>query len=219
MDKLKKLVLGNLNLVLALVGVFILLISYVVGYQNIATLNTDMESKLSERSTYLTQLKEYYSNIAMYRSSITDAKSNISNNLSRLPCGIESEDFLLYLMGANEEIGGKLLSIGFSDPELISQFETVIDEKTIPVSGYSTTTTTSATMSYEQLKKFLEYVYDENKSITYVDSVSATYSGEGSTLNTVWNLSKFFIEYGGSEYKPVTAPDVATGKKDLFGTK
>lgn len=219
MDKVKKLFLGNLNLVLAIIGVFILIISYLSGYQNLATLNADMEKKLSERSSYLTQFKEYYGNIAMYKSSVSESKENISKNLSRLPCGIEDEDFLLYLIEINKEVGGRLQNVGFSDPELISEFETMINDKKTSVSGFRTSTTTTSSMTYEQVKKYLAYVYDEDRALTYVDSVSITYSGEGSSLNTSWHLSKFFIDYEGSEYKPVAAPDVAYGKKDLFGTK
>ena len=219
MDKVKKLFLGNLNLVLAIVGVFVLLISYLVGYQNLSTLNTEMNSKLSERSSYLTQLKEYYGNIAKYKASVTTAKGNIAKNLSRLSNGIKEEDFLLYLMNANKEIGGNLSSVSFTDPEKILDFETMINDKSTAVSGFRTSTTSTSTMTYDQLKRFLAYVYDGSKAITYVDSVSITYNGESATLNTVWNLSKFFITYENSEYKPIPAPEVALGKKNLFGTK
>lgn len=219
MDKVKKLVLGNLNLVLAIVGVAILVVTYLVGYQNLSTLNTEMEAKLSERSGYLSQLKEYYSNISSYRTSVSEAKGNIAKNLSRLPCGIENEDFLLYLMEVNKSVGGYLSNISFTEPEMISEFETVVDDKTIAVSGFRTATSSASTMNYDQLKKYLAFVYDENRSLTYVDSVSVTYSGEGTKLNTVWSLSKFFIKYEESEYKPVPAPEVPIGKMDLFGTK
>lgn len=219
MDKVKKLVLGNLNLVLALVGVVILVVTYLLGYQNLSTLNTDMESKLSERSGYLDQLKEYYSNISSYRTSVSTAKGNITKNLSRLPSGIEYEDFLLYLMDVNKSVGGYLSNVSFTEPELISEFETVVNDKTIAVSGFRTATSSASTMTYDQLKKYLAFVYDENRPVTYLDSVSITYTGEGSKLNTVWSLSKFFVEYEESEYKPVPAPEVPIGKQDLFGTK
>lgn len=219
MDKVKKLFLGNLNLVLAIVGVLILLISYLVGYQNLSTLNKEMDSKLSERSSYLTQLKEYYGNISKYRVSVLAAKENITKNLSRLPCGIENEDFLLYLMEVNDATGAKLSSVSFEPSETVVEFETIINEKTTAITGFRTGTTSSSAMDYEQLKNYLKYIYDENKPITFVDSVSITASGESSSLNTVFNISKYYIDYDGAEYSPVKAPDVALGKKNLFGAK
>lgn len=219
MDKVKKLFLGNLNLVLAIVGVVILLITYVAGYQNLSTLNTEMETTLNERTEYLTKLKEYYGNISKYRASVSDSKENISKNLSRLPCGIKDEDFLLYLMELNKETGAKLSSVSFESAESVAEFETIINEKMTAVTGYRTGTTSSSTMNYEQFKKYLAYVYDEKKPITYIDSVTVTASGEDSSLNTVFNISKYYINYEGAEYEGVKAPDVALGKTNIFGAK
>ncbi len=219
MDKMKTLLKSNLNLVLAFVGIIILVIAYLTGYQNLSTLNTDMEAKLKERSEYLEELKGYYSNLSEYRASVVTSRDNITKNLSRLPSGIENEDFLLYLMEVNKETGANLSNISFEDSMPIAEFSTMINGKKTNVTGFRTGTTSTSRMKYDQLKSFIAYIYDENKPITFIESVSATYNGDDASLNTIFNISKYFITYDGSEYKPVKAPDVAIGKKDLFGVK
>ncbi len=219
MDKMKTLLKSNLNLVLAFAGILILVIAYLTGYQNLSTLNTDMESKLKERTAYLEELKGYYENLSEYRASVVTSKDDIAKNLSRLPCGIENEDFLLYLMEVNKATGANLSNISFSDNSAIAEFNTMINGKNTKVTGFRTATTSSSRMKYDQLKAFLTYIYDESKPITFIDSVSATYSADDGALSTVFNISKYFIKYDGSEYNPVKAPDVAIGKTDLFGAK
>ncbi len=214
----KKLSLRDVNMILVVVGLVILVATYFLVYQNYSAKNAELDSQLTEREAHLKELQGYYDNLKEYERGTSEGKVNIAANLSRLPRGINSEDFLVYIMDSTAEVNADLYTVNFRDESEIATFSTVVDGKKQECKGYQVSASFTAQMNYAQLKNYLDYVYNQSDNVTFVDNFVVTYNAEGAKLDTTFGLSKYFITFDGSEYVPVPVPDVGIGVDDPFHT-
>lgn len=214
----KKLSLRDVNMILVVVGLVILVATYFLVYQNYSAKNAELDNQLTEREAHLKELQGYYDNLKEYEKGTADGKVNIAANLSKLPRGINSEDFLVYIMDSTEEVNADLISVNFLNENEISTFSTVIDGKKQECKGYQVSASFVSQMNYAQLKNYLDYVYNLSENVTFVDSFVVTYNGESSKLDTTFGLSKYYITFNDSEYVPVPVPEVNIGANDPFHT-
>ena len=133
--------------------------------------------------------------------------------------GYRAEDFLAWYVRTDEKLGTKTSSVSFSQVEPISEFSTYINDVLTPVVGYRFPTSASISMTYEQFKDYLAYIYDPGENFAYVDSVSVSFNSENALLSTVFNLSKFYIGYEGGAYVGEPEFDVNYGNDNPFRTK
>ena len=215
----KKLSLRDVNMILVVVGLVILVATYFLVYQNYSAKNAELDTQLTEREAHLKELQGYYDNLKEYEKGTADGKVNIAANLSKLPRGIKSEDFLVYIMDSMKEVNADLYSVSFTNENQISTFNTVIDGQKKECQGYQVSASFTGQMNYAQLKSYLDYVYNGSDKVTFVDNFVVTYNGENAKLNTTFGLSKYYITFDGSEYIPVPVPDVSIGVDDPFHTK
>ncbi len=214
----KKLSLRDVNMILVVVGLVILVATYFLVYQNYSAKNAELDTTLTEREAHLKELQGYYDNLKEYERGTAEGKANIAANLSKLPRGIKSEDFLVYIMDSTNEVSADLRSVNFQDANEISTFSTVVDGGKQECKGYQVNASFNAQMNYAQLKNYLDYVYNQSDNVTFVESFVVTYNGENSKLETTFGLSKYYITFDGSEYVPVPVPDVGIGVDDPFHT-
>ena len=216
----KQLSKRDINFVLAAAAFLILIAAYMLGYQSLKESTESKQAKLEEETAYLTQLQEYQANLSKYESEIKGASEEIALSIKRLPVGFKNEDFLLCMMKADEEIGSNMSSISYNGVDHISDFATYVGADGYKnVQGYRTTASASLTMTYEQFKNYLDYIYDPDHDYTFLDSVSLSYNSENEMLSTVFNISKFYIEYEGGVYQGEPGYDVRLGTENPFASK
>lgn len=215
----KKLSARDINMILVVVGLVLLVAVYFLVYQSYSTKNTELSGKITERQAHLTELQGYYDNLKSYEKGTAEGKANISSNLDKLPLGIKSEDFLVYIMDSTKSVNATLSSVEFKDEAQVSTFSTVVNNKKKECTGYQVNASFNGVMNYAQLKNYLDYVYNQSEGVTFVKSFSAAYNAEASDLNVSFDLAKYYITYDGSVYSPVAMPDVNIGIDDPFHTK
>ena len=215
----KTLSLRDVNMILVVVGLILLVATYFLVFRSFSEKNAELDTQYTERSAHLKELQGYYDNLKTYEKGTSDGKVNISKNLSRLPRGINSEDFLVYIMDSTDKVQAELNSVSFNESSEISTFSTVVDGKKQECKGYQMSASFNAQMNYTQLKNYLDFVYNQSENVTFVDSFVVSYNAESAKLNTTFGLSKYFITYDGSEYIPVPVPDVPIGVSDPFRTR
>ncbi len=215
----KTLSLRDVNMILVVVGLVILIATYFLVFRSFSEKNAELDTQYTERSAHLKELQGYYDHLKEYEKGTAEGKSNISANRARRPRGMRSEDFLVYIMDSTKAVNAELSTVNFNNSNEISRFSTVIDGKKQECTGYQMSAAFSAQMNYNQLKNYLDYIYNQSENITFVDNFVVTYNGENSVLNTTFGLSKYFITFDGSEYVPVPVPNVPIGVSDPFHTK
>ncbi|MBR3621068.1 MAG: hypothetical protein IKN56_06120 [Clostridia bacterium] len=214
----KTLSLRDVNMILVVVGIIILLATYFLVFRSFSEKNSQLDTQNTERTAHLKELQGYYDNLKTYETGTRDGKANIAANLSKLPLGIRSEDFLVYIMDSVSAVNGTLSTVNYRDISQVATFNTVVNGKQVPVTGYQMGASFTGTMNYSQLKSYLDYVYNESDKITFIDSFTMTSDSSSRRLNVNFNLSKYFIEYEGGEYVPVPVPEVSIGINDPFHT-
>lgn len=216
--KFKALPVKTKNLIFVILGIAIFLGAYMLGFQKLQEKTASVNEEIGKQSVYVAELKGYYDNIQTYEKGIADSKQIINNHLSRLPFGINNEDFLMYVKTMNEDLKTELTSITFDADSFISEFGCTVNEKNVNVNAMRAKVNFTSNMNYAQFKQMLQYIYNETNEITFIDDVSLTFDAETALLNTTTSLSKFYVTYEGAEYQPVPVPNVDTGNNDPFNT-
>lgn len=215
----KQLSMRDINLILALVGVIVVVAVYLLVFQKFNEKNTALDATLAEKEATYQELKQYYLDKSKYITDTEKSKRAINSNLSRLPLGIMSEDFLVYIMDSTSDVQATINAVTFKDETELSSFSTIIDGKNVECIGYEVGAGFTGTMSYNGLKEFLRNVYSDDNEITYVDSFSVTAAPESNDLSVNFNLVKYYISYEDGEYIPVPLPSVTIGTNNPFGTE
>ncbi len=215
----KKLSGRDIQMVFIFVGLIVAVLVYLLVFNNYTEKNDKLKKDIEDRNAYLSELKGYEANLPMYKASVEKSKANISANLARLPVGLENEDFLLWLIRADEKIGSDSTSVSFGEIDVPLEFSTYIGGKYIPVKGFRAPITVSMMVNYKQFKEYLKYIYDSKQNFTFVDSVALTYNSETADLTAVYGLSKFYVEYENGVYTPEPSFDIPLGNPDPFHTK
>lgn len=199
-------------------SLLVLVLVYLLVFNAYSDKNTALDTKIAERDSYLTTLKGYEGNVQTYKNSVEAAKKNIAKNLAKVPVGFYDEDFLLWMLRADEKIGSDLNSISFEKIDEPTEFKTYIGNSYKDVKGYRATATASLNITYEQFKQYLEYIYAPTTNFTFVNAATLTFNAEDATLSGVLSLSKYFIEYEGGVYTGEEGYDVQIGNPNPFKT-
>lgn len=216
--KYKALPAKTKNLIMVILGIAIFIGAYMLGFQKLQESTAALQTEIGTQSAYVTELKGYYDNLATYNKMIDEDKKAINQNLSTLPLGITSEDFLIYTKTMNEKIGGKLQNVNFDVDEFIGEFGCVINEQNVTASAMRSSLSFTSIMSYSEFKNMLNYIYKDTKEVTFIDNVTVVYDSTDMVLNASFDISKYFITYDGCEYKPVAVPNMPMGNTNPFNT-
>ena len=208
---------SNINLLMAIAGVAIFLVAYLLGYRNLTVSNEELDTQIAERTEYKKQLDYYLDNINTYKSGVAEAEATINKCLSRLPVDIKPEDYLLYCLDLYNKNNLYLTSVNAGGANLVGTYTTMIDGSQRELTGYSTSTSLNAQMSYAQLKLFIGDIYDENSTVTFIDNISLSKAGDNGLLNVNFTITKYYATYEGAVYEPVPSKTVNIGSRNPFG--
>lgn len=215
--KYKALPAKTKNLIMVILGIAIFLGAYMLGFTKLQESTTALQEEIGTQSAKVAELKGYYDSLDVYKKGIDEDKQAINKNLSKLPFGIKSEDYLMYVKTMNEDIGAKLSNISFEADNFIGEFGCQINDQNVTASAMSSSVSFSSRMNYKQFKEMLQYIYDDTRKVTFIDTVSITFDSTEVILDTTFGITKYYIEYEGCDYVPVPVPNVATGTSDPFG--
>lgn len=216
--KWKNLPAKTKNLVMVMVGIGVFIIAYMLGFQKLQAATTEVKTEIETQSTYVSELKGYYDNVNVYKSGIETSKADINANLQKLPIGIYTEDFLMYVKTMNEKLGADFQNITFGADNFIDEFGCTVNGVNITAQAMGSNVQFASRMTYAQFKDMLTYIYNDTKEVTFIDQVSLTYDSAELLLDTNVSLNKYYIEYEGAEHTAVPVPNVPTGIADPFGT-
>ncbi|MGM9521962.1 MAG: hypothetical protein ACI3VB_05730 [Oscillospiraceae bacterium] len=211
----------DVKLLLVLAGLLIFLASYLLVFNPFQKRTQEVKSRINELQPQVQALEEDYLLLAEYEDGIETSRANVAELLKFFPADVKEEDVLSYLltMEAHENI--RMESVTFMDPELVRQFDAVLEQdrqdviETMEV--YRTSTVMTGTMSYPQAKNVIDYFYASPMQ-TNLENVALTFNAETGLLTGTFQLVKYYIKWPGATYTPEQVPTVERGVRDLFGT-
>lgn len=208
---------SNRNLIMLLLGLVILLLVYFLVFNRAQDETEALESELSTQEAYLSELEAFNAQLPKYLAGIEENKAIVTEVTAKLPADVAAEDYVLYLMDLANKAGAHVESITLGDKTVVSEFDCIINDEAIPVSGGELSASVVSSMDYEQLKEYLNSIYamDDN---TYLDSISVAYDHSTALLEVSSDISKLYLDYEGAEAVEHKMPVVNKGIEDLFGT-
>lgn len=216
-----KLAKRDMKLLLVLAGLLIFLAVYLLVFNPFQERTQAVKNRINELQPQVQALEEDYLRLSEYEDGIQTSRTNVVKLLKAFPGDVKEEDVLSYLltMEAREKI--RMESVTFLDPELVRQFDAVMekDGQDVPetMNVYRSSTVMTGTMSYPQAKSVINYFYDSPKQ-TNLENAALTFNAETGLLTGTFQLAKYYIQWPDAAYTPERVPVVDRGVKDLFGT-
>ncbi len=211
---------NELKLLLVFGGLLAFIALYFLVYNNLTTASEEVQAEINMLEPQLQELRSHEVNYQTYVDSIAASKQNIATNLQTHPPKIENEEFLIWMLGWEEANGLELTNIAFTGTTPISQFPLFISngetEVLTEVETGKTAITTSGSLTYDELKNSIDDIYRYQHE-TSLDNVAVSFNAETGELMGNFAISKYYINYPGAPYNPITMPSVDLGNANPFG--
>ena len=209
-------------LLLVLAGILIFFAVYMTVVKDYNARTTAEQAKLAELTPQLQQLQEYQANQKTYEAKTTKMRDEIATEMERFPSDIRSEHIILNAKTLQDSLGITVQSVGAEPAALLSSLQLPLkdaDGKTAMqnVYAFSTGENIACTMSYDQFKSLLDFIYAQ-KERTALKSVSITYDSENGGLTGTASLTKYFIVPENYVYQKIQIDGVQYGVTNPFGT-
>ena len=209
------------KLILVLLGLVVFLVAYFGICKTYNARKADAEMQISTLNAQVEELRVYSSDQASYQSEIDRLDAEISNELSKYPGDVRSEDLIMFAIELEEKIGIKIDSVSVAVPESVSTFSiprySRDSYEIVPIAALRTGMTISCALSYDQLKKLIDYVYASSKK-SDISNVSVSYNAETGGLIGTISIDRYFIASEDYTYTQTEIPPVSQGADDPFGT-
>lgn len=209
------------KLILVLLGLVVFLAAYFGICKTFNNKKADIETQISELEAQSEKLRAYAADQASYQDEINKIGDSIGKEMAKYPGDVRSEDMIMYATELENKLGISIDSISIASPEVVSKFS--VPEKSgnayelVPVVAVKTGLTISCSMSYEQFKSLLNYIYSSADKTDIAD-VTVNYDQQtGGLIGTV-TIDKYFIASADYKYSPTDIPSVRKGTEDPFGT-
>lgn len=220
MQKLQK---KDIKVLIVLIGVLVLLLSYLLVYRNFTTKREEVEGQIAALEPELQQLREYDQHKQEYVEGTAAYKENIQAILSVLPTQIWTEDQLNLASNIETDMNLKDKSVSFSAPTVVTQFQGVtldnIDNynSKVDMTANKYQMSINTEMDYTDMKDFIDYIYDQDQ-MTSLDSINLTWNAENQDLDTSVVINQYSLTWPEAAEESHDVPEVSKGHSDIFGS-
>lgn len=210
------------NLLLVLVGLIVFLGAY-LGIANRYDRKTEeLQEQISELSPRLEELRNHSANLSTYEAGIDQSIANVEAELARYPTDVRPEDLVMYAIELRDEVGLDIDSVNFIPMQVVSRFQIVREDENgnalfVPMAAMKTGFSTDSEMNYDQLKRFISYIY-ATEYCTTLDRLTVVYNAESGGLSASADIAKYFVSSQDYDYVPTEVPEVSLGTDDPFKT-
>lgn len=177
--------------------------------------------KLNERWV---ELRNMARDKEIFKERINASRAEISKVLNRYGVGNAPEKSIMLVTRMETEVGVKIPSVTFSAPVVLTSVETPMIQNTedgkydiqyTNIDLLTETLTMSYECSYEQLKKWIDFInaYPERMNIK---SVSVSYDSETSNLSGTLTLNLFAVTGTDRVYTEPKIEDIRLGEDNIF---
>lgn len=209
------------KLLLVFFGILILLAVYFWVYNSFIGRADQVRTEISNLEPRLEELRGYYNNLGIYQAGIDEISEQVELELAKFPSDVRSEDMVLYGSSLESALGMTVSSMAFSPVEVISQFSLPVSNgsgtELIPYAAFHTGLTVNGEMTYEHLKKLVNYIYSTPQR-TSLESLSVSYNAETGKLAADAAIAKYFINGEEYVYEKTKVPSFKAGTGNPFGT-
>lgn len=200
-------------------GLLVFLVLYMYVATPLQEKSAQMNSEIERLERECKELELQYTSMDTYKSKIEEYRASVKEDMKLFPADIKEEDVVAYLLNLEEVNEIDLMSIAFSEPLDIVNFNGLMEvegaDKSTKMIGQKISTIATAELTYAELKDVLQYIYDTQTQTT-LETVTVVYNEEKELLNGSFDFSRYILTYEDAEYIPEELPEVPIGQEDLF---
>lgn len=200
---------GNIKYIFLLIGIVALVASYMLVTSKYTKINKDLTAEIETLDDRYKDLKNKVANEA-------SVKAKTEENYKAAEEIYDKFDGKLSVQAAIMDTYNLKIDKKVDIPALnVTQPATAFEFANGNV-GNSMSYTFSTTGDYQQMKDVLKYFGDYKGKRKVPTSVSFTYDEIGQKVTLNLNVSEYSIEGEGRKQIPVTVPEYAVGKENIF---
>ena len=210
------------KLLLILLGIVIFIVAYLAVYNPYISRTEEIQAEISGLQPSLTELSEYHGKLDTYRAGAEKARQTIEEELEKYPVSVRPEDYVMYAITLEKEIGLDIDSIAFTAAKPMLSLRLPYQSGNgqyafRDVTAYQSGMNISFSLDYLQLKRAIDYIA-ATRHRTSLDTVSISFNPENGKLLGTATVKKYFISAGDEPYEATRVPSVPIGTDNLFGT-
>lgn len=204
-----------------LVGVLMLVVSYVFVYLDYQIKTEEKEASNEKLRAQVEVLEDYYNNMDQYVSETNQMVEEIGQILSAYPADAKEEDMIMLAVNLQEQNAISYHSINMEEKETVYDIPSQVVTPA-QIAGFDRNiqfirkhASYSNVTNYDELKGCLETIFNSPNRLG-IDNIVYVKNEEDGTLEGNINLYFYSATGTGKEY---TAPDIAqylAGTRDIF---
>ncbi len=212
---------SDLNLLLALAGVIVFAALYFGVHGDMSMQADTLQRQIDPLEDRLAELQAHYDKLPEYEEGIENLSAFSDSQLEFYPTMVLEEDFLIWSLNWENNVGHEIFDVSFGNTEQIMEFPLYVmnenSRELVDAYAYKDNISVSGTMTYEQLKSSLDYIYNTELR-TSLDTLNVSYDSSTGQLAGNYEITKYSVMHPYAEYEPVAMPQTALGISELFGT-
>lgn len=211
----------DLSLIVILLGIAVFLVCYLAVYTPTTEENNALNGEINSLRPTLERLKDIEAKIPSYNQSMDESREMIAAVKAGFPTDVREEDYIMYAVALEEEIGIDTEGMSFTVPELVLAIEAITgpdgEVEFEATNTFKSTANINNFFNYDQMKDLVRYVYDDTKSVkTTLDTVSVNYNAETGELYGFIILGKYFMSAYSDPYIETYVPPMDVGVPNPF---
>lgn len=202
---------GTKKFLYCLVGVFLVIIVFIFGFQSFFEKNTKLKQEKYVLKEELKKLEEIQKNQEEYEEKTLKNKSELKKYYEEFPAMIQAKDQILYAAELEKRYDSLLISsLTMNEPEYL----TGTDGDAMAL--YRVETGMDCVINYEQLKDFLiNSTQDGTRKA--VEDIVLVRDMETGMLNGEINMNLYYMTGTNQTYQPEPIEDISIGTDNIFG--
>jgi hypothetical protein len=209
------------KLLLILFGIVIFVLCYFLVYLGLAEENEFLEDDIQDAQFTFDRLKALEREVAGYNEAIAASEAFIAEAQAKYPSEIRTEDLIMYAVELRDNIGMSTGGISFIQPVSLTTVQGLAENDNgsysfTPRNAFRTGFSMNLSLTYEQLKELVEYVYNDSPKNS-IHSISLSYNPSTGNLygNVVINMT--FLSSRDEDYVAALIPEMSVGLPNPFG--
>jgi hypothetical protein len=211
----------DIKMLLILFGIGIFVLCYFFVYATHTEENEYLLEDIEDAGFEYSRLKALENRVPYYRESVASTEEFILAAQAEYPSDIHAADLIMFAVEIAENVGIGTGGITFIQPVEIMTLRGLSENAQgnyafAPQTAYRTGIVMSCSLTYQELKDLVNYIYNESVKAS-IHSISLSYNSATGLLHGSVVINRSFISSEDAEYVAAQIPEMRIGLPNPFG--
>ncbi len=208
----------DLGVIMILVGVIVAFVTYQMYFTDMQTQVEELQNEQKTLKTQIDELQPVVDDAPYYESEMERFQNEISDMMDEFSVDVLYEDGIMYVVELEDNLAISIPSFTAAEA---SEVQTV--EGAGSLAGYNYTLASSSLSfsytldSYDDMKDFINYVYDDEENKRTITDISMVFSSTTGEMTGSVGISTYAMSDGEKTYEEQDLPLDDLGVENIFG--